>query len=125
MRKRLNKFLPIVLIALVVQILAPIVASWAAAMVATDPIGAAEICHSLPASDQPQSDQGADHRAHDGACPICCVAQASASLDTPQAVIVARPYRTAAPVVWHDATPNLVASRTGSNSQARAPPRAI
>jgi hypothetical protein len=125
MRKRLNKFLAIVLIALMVQILAPIAASWAAAMVAADPLGAAEICHNLPAPDPAQSDPNADHRAHDGTCPICCVVQAGASLLTPQAVVVAPLYRMAASLVWHDATSNLATSRPGSNSQARAPPQAI
>ena len=122
MRRRLQKYLPIVLIALTVQILAPIAASWAAAMAVADPIGAAEICHSLPASDQAQGDQGADPRAHDGACPICCVAQASASLDTPQAVVVALPYRAVASVVWHDQAFAPARSSIGSNAQARGPP---
>jgi len=122
MRRRLQKYLPIVLIALMVQILAPIAASWAAAMVAADPLGATEICHNLPASDSAQGDQGADHRAHDGACPICCVAQAASALDTPQAVVVAMPYRAAARVVWHDQASELARSPLGSNTQARAPP---
>jgi DUF2946 family protein len=123
MRRRLQKYLPIVLIALTVQILAPIAASWAAAMVAADPIGAAEICHSLPAAADPaQNDQNADHRMHDGVCPICCVAQASASLDTPQAIFVATPYRAMARVVWHSQVSGLAGSPIGSNAQARAPP---
>src|ERR1700756_1036273 len=126
MRRRLKKYLPIVLIALTVQILAPIAASWAAAMVAADPIGAAEICHSLPAAPDPaQSDQNGDQRAHSGACPICCVAQASAPLDTPQAVVVAMPYRPAGGVAWHDQLYELAQSPTGSNAQARAPPHSM
>jgi hypothetical protein len=125
MRNRLTKFLPIVLIALMVQVLAPIAASWAAAMVAADRFGASDICHSLPASDSAQSDQNTDHRTHDGACPICCVAQASASLDTPQAVVVTMPYREVARVVWHDQTFRLARSSIGSNAQARAPPLSV
>jgi DUF2946 family protein len=125
MRRRLQKYLPIVLIALTVQLLAPIAVSWAAAMVAADPIGAAEICHSLPAAPDPaQSDPNADH-AHAGACPICCVAQAGVSLDAPQAVVVPVPYRMAVRVVWHDQLSELVHSRIGSNAQARAPPQAM
>jgi hypothetical protein len=121
MRRRLQKYLPIVLVALLVQILAPIAASWAAAMVASDPLGAAEICHSLPISDTTQNDQGADHRAH-GACPICCVAQAGSSLDTPKAIVVAMPYRAAALVAWRDQVSALARAQAGSNAQARAPP---
>ena len=45
MRRRLKNFLPIVLIALVVQIFAPIGACWAASIAASDPLAAAVICH--------------------------------------------------------------------------------
>jgi hypothetical protein len=125
MRRRLQKYLPIVLIALMVQILAPIAASWAAAMVAADPLGATEICHSLPASNSARGDQGADRHAHDGACPICCVVQAASALDTPQAVVVAMPYRAAARVIWRDQASELARSPVGSNTQARAPPLSV
>ena len=67
MRQRLQKFLPIVLIALMVQVLAPIGATWAAAMAADDPVGAAQICHSGPIAPL-QSDQSGGHRDHGGAC---------------------------------------------------------
>jgi hypothetical protein len=123
MRRRLQKFFPIVLIALVVQILAPIAACWAAGMAASDPLQAAFICHdtaSLPA----QSDQGGDHRAHNGACAVCCVAQAATAIDTPEKAAVTTPYRQPERVVWRDQTPELPGVRTGSNAQARAPPPA-
>ena len=45
MRRRLQKYLPIILIALMVQILAPVVACWAAAVAASDPLNTAQICH--------------------------------------------------------------------------------
>jgi Protein of unknown function (DUF2946) len=122
MRWRLAKFLPIVLIALMVQILAPIGACWAAAFAIADPLSAVEICHSDPASSSGQTDQGGEHRGHDGACSICCAAQASASFDTPQATAVATPYRDVARVAWRDHAPDLLQFRAGSNAQARAPP---
>ncbi len=43
--RRLKNFLPIVLIALMVQILAPIGACWAASIAASDPLAGAVICH--------------------------------------------------------------------------------
>ena len=46
MRRRLQKFLPIVLLALMVQILAPIGACWAAAVAVSDPLGSAVIWRS-------------------------------------------------------------------------------
>jgi hypothetical protein len=120
MRRRLEKFLPIVLIALMVQILAPIGACWAAAIAASDPLAATEICHTDLG--QGPSDQGGQHRSHDGACAICCAVHASAALDTPQATTVAAPHRDAALIIWHDRASDPFRSRIGSNAQARAPP---
>jgi hypothetical protein len=122
MRRRLQKFLPIVLIALMVQVLAPIGACWAAAIAASDPFGLAAICHDSGAGSGQQGDQGGEHPAHDGACAICCVLHASASADTPRLPTLAAPYRQAERVVWRDEALDLSVFRTGSNSQARAPP---
>jgi hypothetical protein len=121
MRRRLQKFLPIVLLALMVQILAPIGACWAAAIAVSDPLGSAVICHDS-ASGQ-RGDQGGEHRTHDGACAICCVLHAGGvSVDTPPTVAFAAPFRAVERVVWRDEALDRAACRTGSNSQARAPP---
>jgi hypothetical protein len=122
MRRRLQKFLPIVLIALVVQILAPIAASWAVAAAASDPLQAAEICHGLPADNSGLGDHGSYPHAHDGACLICCAAQASSSFDTPQQAALPVPYRQTTYAVWHFASSEASPSRIGSNTKARAPP---
>ena len=122
MRRRFQKFLPIILIALVVQILAPIGVTFAAAIAASDPLSAAPICHGgeggLPTHDD------SNGRAHDGVCSVCCVVQAGASLDTPKAITVAVPTRVAARVIWRDEAPDLLPARAGSHAQARAPPQA-
>ena len=122
MRRPLQKFLPIVLIALAVQILAPIAASWAAAGAASDPLLSGEICHGLPDATSGQGDQTGDPHAHDGACLICCAAQASASFDAPLQIAFAAPYRQTTRVVWRVSAVDAAPSRTGSNTQARAPP---
>ena len=62
MRRRLRKFLPVVLIALAVQIFAPIAACWAASIVASDPLGAAAICHDNAASSSGQNSATARSR---------------------------------------------------------------
>jgi hypothetical protein len=118
MRERFQKFLPIILIALVVQILAPVGATWAAAIAANDPLSAAPICHGGegPAQGDPNG------RAHDGVCSVCCAAQAGASLDTPKAATVAVPYRVVARVIWRDESVDFLPVRAGSHAQARAPP---
>jgi len=79
------------LIALAVQILAPVGACWAAAMAASDPLPAAEICRTDLGKSGRESNQSDPHRAHDGACVFCCVAQASAALDTPPTTTIAAP----------------------------------
>lgn len=125
MRRRLQKYLPIVLIALMVQIFAPIGACWAAVIAVSDPLGTTEICHDSSATSGQQGGQSGEHRTHDGACAICCVLHTGPSVDTPQAVALVTPYRQAERVVWRDEALDLSAFRTGSNYQARAPPPAI
>jgi hypothetical protein len=126
MRRRLRKFLPIVLIALVVQVFAPIGAAWAASIAASDPLLAAVICHGDGASSQGQTsnqtDQTGQHRAYDGCCSVCTVFHTGVSLDTPQAA-VATPYRQSQRVVWLERAADLLGRRTGSHAQARAPPQ--
>ena len=125
MRRWLRNFLPIVLIALTVQILAPIGACWAAGIAASDPLHAAAICHDDGASTQGQTnnqtDQTSQPRAHDGCCSVCSAAHTGVPVDTPQTAVAA-PYRQPLRVVWLDRTPDLFGSRTGSHAQARAPP---
>jgi hypothetical protein len=120
MRQRLQKYLPIVLIALMVQILAPVAACWAAAIAASDPLRISEICHDsgsgVPGQPGDQSNE------HGGGCAVCCLASASASLDTPMPVAFSVPYRATAGVVWHEQSADLSTFRVGSNAQARAPP---
>jgi hypothetical protein len=116
------KFLPIVLIALTVQILAPIAASWAAATAASDPLQSAEICHTIPGATPGQSDQSGGQPGHDGVCAICCVVQAIASIGAPQQTAFVVPYRPTTRVVWTAAALDLSSCRAGSNTQARAPP---
>ncbi|MCP3466084.1 DUF2946 domain-containing protein [Bradyrhizobium sp. CCGUVB23] len=122
MRARLQKYLPIVLIALAMQVLAPIAACWAAGIAVADPLQNAVICHASG-----DSGAGIDHRtsvpgSHAGACSLCCLAQASASLDAPQTVFAA-PVRPAERVAWHDVADRVALPHAGSNAQARAPPQ--
>ena len=121
MRRRLRKFLPIVLIALVVQIFAPIGATWAASTGASDPLQMDHICSASAVSADGQIDPSSSHRTHEGCCSVCSVAHSGAPVDTPK-VAVAAPYRQSLRVVWRDSAPDLFGSRAGSHAQARAPP---
>lgn len=121
MRARLQKFLPLVLLALAMQVLAPIAACWASGFAISDPLQNAVICHDNGASGPALDDPGGAPAAHAGSCSICCLAQANASFDAPQAIF-ATPFRHAERVVWHNAQSTVVASHGGSNARARAPP---
>jgi hypothetical protein len=121
MRRRLKNFLPIVLIALVVQIFAPIGACWAASIAASDPLAGAVICHGNGAPGAGQIDPST-HRAHDGCCSVCSVLQTGAPVDVPETAFTIAVARDHARVVWTEFTPDSFASRAGSHAQARAPP---
>jgi hypothetical protein len=122
MRRRLRKFLPIVMLALTVQIFAPIAACWAASIAASDPLHGAVICHPDPASSSGQTDQDGQPQAHDGCCFVCSVVHSGAPVDAPQAT-AATPCFQSEPVVWRERAPDLIGSRTGSHTRARAPPQ--
>jgi len=122
MRWRFRKFLPIVLIALTVQIFAPIAVCWAASIAASDPLQSASICHDDAVAGSGRTDQTGEPRAHDGCCSLCCIAQTGAPVDTPQTAL-ATPYLQSNRLVWLHRQPDLFHCRTGSHAQARAPPQ--
>ena len=119
--RRLKNFLPIVLIALAVQIFAPIGACWAASIAASDPLAGAVICHGDGAPGAGQTDQ-TGHRAHDGCCSVCSVLQTGAPVDVPETAEAIGIIRQTGRVVWVAFTPERFGSRAGSHAQARAPP---
>ncbi|SFO22896.1 Protein of unknown function [Bradyrhizobium sp. Ghvi] len=121
MRSRLQKFLPVVLLALAMQVLAPIAACWAAGQAVADPPAAGAICHSTSEPGAP-SDQNGSPTAHAGACALCCLVQVSASLDSPPYALLSVPLRDAERVVWREADASLLAAHKGSSAQARGPP---
>ena len=121
MRARLQKFLPVVLLALAMQVLAPIAACWAASQAVADPLGTGVICHSVSEQGTP-GDQNGSPTAHAGACALCCLAQANASFDSPSRTTLSVPIRHAERVVWHAADASAVAAHKGSSAQARGPP---
>jgi hypothetical protein len=122
MRARLQKFLPLVLLALVMQVLAPIAACLAAGQAVANPLSAAAICHSASEQGGLNDENGAP-AAHGGACAMCCLAQANASLDSPPHAALSIPFRHAERAVWHVADVSAVAVHRDSNAQARAPPQ--
>jgi len=121
MRGRLKKFLPIVLMALAVQVFAPIAACWAASIVHSDPLSAAVICHgNAPAG--AQDGQPGAQGTQAGCCGLCGVLHTGAPMDPPQAVVILTFDRQVTSVVWHEFALDPVTSRAGAPEQARAPP---
>lgn len=123
MRRRLKNFLPIVLIALAVQIFAPIAACWAAGIAASDPLSAAVICHGNAGAGNAQDDQTGSQDAQRGCCVLCGVLHTGAPVDPPQTAAIFTFDRQVTAVVWHEIALDPVASRAGSPEQARAPPQ--
>jgi hypothetical protein len=120
MRARLQKYLPIFMIALMVQILAPIGASWAFASAVSDPLAAAEICQGHAST---PGDEGGQQKTHDASCLICCAFNTgAAAFSSPEPTALAAPDRPVGNIVWRNLARQLAESRTGSNANARAPP---
>jgi hypothetical protein len=117
----MRNFLPIILIALVVQIFAPIGASWAAGRMLSDPLGTQAICANAAVGDPSQGDQSG-HQGHN-CCMLCCMSQTGGgtALDMP-VTDLAVPFRSPRRIIWFEAARHLTVLRIGFHAQARAPP---
>jgi hypothetical protein len=106
MRRRLEIFIPIVLLSIMVQLMAPIGAFRAVAYAVSDPLHMAAICSGMMSSqDASQTDPAnPQHRAN--CCAFCGVGHQ-------------RQYQL---ITWLEATDHLPPARVGSHAQARAPP---
>lgn len=122
MRRRLEAYIPIVLLAVLVQLMAPIAAFRVVANVVSDPIYAATICSGMTASADASQSAPAPMQHGAKCCAFCSVGSAVAvAIDPPPAAFITlhRQYQL---VAWLDSADPLPAVRVGSNAQARAPP---
>jgi len=122
MRRWLKRFLPIVLIALTVQIFAPIAACWAAGIAASDPLSAAVICHGNGGAASQDNPSGAQDIQR-GCCVLCGVLNTGAPVDPPRTAANVVLNRQVTAVAWHELALASASSRAGSHEQARAPPQ--
>jgi hypothetical protein len=139
MRRRLEFFIPIVLFAVLVQLMAPIGAFRAVAQAVSDPLAMASICSGMSASEG-QAMPSHTPDSHADCCAFCAAGHGgtpsprgvgggpappppppTAVIDPPLPVFVhlQRQYQR---VVWLESTDAVSAVRVGSNAQARAPP---
>ena len=121
MRRQMGKFLPVVMIAIWVQLFAPIGAYWT--MAATmDPFALAPICApSLAGKSGPATPAG-QQQSHPDCCQLCVVTHSGAApLPSPEP-IVATIVRSPQQIAWLDQRFDLPSGQRGSHAQARAPP---
>jgi len=122
MGRRLEVFIPIVMLAVLVQLMAPIAAFRVVAYATTDPLYLASICSGMTsASDAQTNPAGTQH--HQGDCCAYCVGShgGAVTVDPPPLIFVSlqRQYQQ---ISWLEATEAIPVFRVGSNTQARAPP---
>ncbi|MBX9711710.1 MAG: DUF2946 domain-containing protein [Xanthobacteraceae bacterium] len=122
MRRRLGTYIPIVMFAVLMQMFAPIGATWAAASAYGDPLGFAPICSSQSDHDDTTGNSSGQPTSHSTCCPLCVLAHASstalAPTDAPFAALQISWQR----VVWLADHPVPLSRSGASHAQARAPP---
>jgi hypothetical protein len=122
MRRRLEVFIPIVLLSIFVQLFAPIAAFRVVAYLVTDPLYMASMCAEMSSEDAQTAPADTQHD-HGDCCVFCAGGRGgSIAIDSPSLVFVGlqRLYQR---VSWLEAADPMPAVRVGSNTQARAPPK--
>lgn len=122
MRLRLEIFIPIVFLAIVVQLIAPIAAFRVVANVVSDPLYMASICTGMTASTDDSQSAPAPIQHGTKCCAFCGVGGSVAVAIDPPAVAFITLHRQYQLVAWLESADQLPAVRVGSNAQARAPP---
>lgn len=119
MRRAFGQLLPVLLIALAVQLLAPIGLTFAAAITVSDPLHGSPLCSGRGNAAQ-ADDPSIHHHCRDGSC-AACFAAASAPPPAPNSLHVTverHVYR----VAWRAFLPGTLAARAASFAQPRGPP---
>ena len=123
MRRQLEAFIPIVLLSILVQLIAPIAAFRVVAAAASDPLYMASICTEMTSSPDAQTAPAKSQHDHGDCCVFCAAGHSgSMAIDPPSHIFVSlqRVYQR---VSWLAAADPMPTVRVGSNAQARAPPQ--
>jgi hypothetical protein len=122
MRRRLELLIPIVLLAIAVQLFAPIAAFRAFAYAVNDPLYMATICTDMGgAADDAQTAPARTQHHNGDCCAFCAGGHGGGTALQPPPVFVTL-HRQYQRLSWLQATDAMLAPRVGSNAQARAPP---
>ena len=122
MRRRLELLIPIVLLAILVQLMAPIAAFRAFAYAANDPLYMASMCSGMgTVADDAQTAPANSQHDRSDCCAFCAGNGGTTALAPPPLIFVTlqRQYQRQA---WLQAAERMPTVRVGSNAQARAPP---
>ena len=123
MRRRLELLIPIVLLAILVQLFAPIAAFRAFANAASDPLSMASICSEMGAAADDGRTAPAKTQHHNGdCCAFCAGSHGGATALAPPPPIFVTLQRRYQRLSWLQAAELMPTVRVGSNAQARAPP---
>jgi Protein of unknown function (DUF2946) len=120
MRRRLERFIPIVLLVVLVQLLAPIAAFRVVAYASSDPLYAASICSDMAASSDQQN--APSPHPHGECCAICAIGHAGGIAFEPPSPVFLTLQLQFQKIAWLEAARPTPTVRLGSNAQARAPP---
>jgi hypothetical protein len=123
MRRRLEVFIPIVLMAILVQLLAPISAFRAVANAVSDPLYMASICSGMVSfpDDAPATPAKTQHD-QANCCAFCAASYGGVVVLDPPPVLFITLQRQYQLISWLESAEPMRAVRAGSNAQARAPP---
>jgi hypothetical protein len=122
MRRRLEVFIPIVMLAILVQLMAPIAAFRVVAYATTDPLYMASICSGMTSASDTQTDPAKTQHQHGDCCAFCVGSHGGAVAVDPPAPTFVNLQRQYQQISWLEATEAIPVFRIGSNTQARAPP---
>jgi hypothetical protein len=123
MRRRLEVFIPIVLLSILVQLFAPIAAFRVVAYAVSDPVYMASICTEMASSPDAHTAPAKTQHDHGDCCVFCAAGHGGTIAIEPPPLIFVSLQRQYQRVSWLKAADPISAGRVGSNAQARAPPQ--
>jgi len=122
MRRRLEIFIPIVLLSILVQLMAPIAAFRVVAYAATDPLYMAPTCSGMDVSADAQTSPARTQHDRAECCVFCAAGHGGPIVAGSPSLIFVSLHRQYQLISWLEAAEPMPAVRVGSNTQARAPP---
>ncbi|CEG10548.1 hypothetical protein BN961_03988 [Afipia felis] len=123
MRRRLEVFIPIVLLSIFVQLLAPIAAFRVVAYAVIDPLYMASICTEMEmSSGDAQTTPAKTQHDHGDCCVFCAAGHGGGAVVEPPPLIFVSLQHVYQRVSWLESADPIPTVRVGSNMQARGPP---